>query len=148
MAYKQILVAVDITDEAGEVLSVAAESARLHGATLHCITVVKPLVHVYGSLEVAAVSDSALNFERDAQQQAHEQLKALCAAHGIDADDTSVTIGSPAVEIKRAADAMAADLIVIGSRGRHGIGVLLGSTANAVLQSVTCDVLAVKVAAG
>jgi universal stress protein A len=37
-----------------------------------------------------------------------------------------------------------ADLIVIGSHGRHGMGLLLGSTANAVLHGSPCNVLAVR----
>jgi universal stress protein A len=37
------------------------------------------------------------------------------------------------------------DLIIIGSHGRHGIRILLGSTANAILHSAKCDVLAVRV---
>ncbi|MGB1202845.1 MAG: universal stress protein [Alloalcanivorax venustensis] len=38
-----------------------------------------------------------------------------------------------------------ADLIVLGSHGKHGIRLLLGSTANAVLHRATCDVLAVRI---
>jgi universal stress protein A len=38
-----------------------------------------------------------------------------------------------------------ADLIVIGTHGRHGLGLLLGSTANGVLHGVKRDVLAVRV---
>jgi universal stress protein A len=38
-----------------------------------------------------------------------------------------------------------ADLIVIGSHGRHGLQLLLGSTANGVLHLSECDVLAVRV---
>ncbi len=37
------------------------------------------------------------------------------------------------------------DLIIIGTHGQHGIALLLGSTANAVLHGVSCDVLAVRV---
>ena len=37
------------------------------------------------------------------------------------------------------------DLIVVGTHGRHGIGLLLGSTANSVLHGVDRDVLAVRV---
>ena len=40
---------------------------------------------------------------------------------------------------------IAADLIVVGSHGRHGIALLLGSTANGVLHGAPCDVLAVRV---
>ncbi len=36
------------------------------------------------------------------------------------------------------------DLIVVGSHGRHGLALLLGSTANDVLHGAPCDVLAVS----
>jgi universal stress protein A len=56
-----------------------------------------------------------------------------------------VLIGSPAVEIRELAASLGVDLIVIGTHGKHGLGLLLGSTANAVLHGVPCDVLAVKI---
>jgi universal stress protein A len=56
-----------------------------------------------------------------------------------------VKIGNPAHEIRDAATELEADLIVVGTHGRHGLGLLLGSTANAVLHGVGCDVLAVRV---
>jgi universal stress protein A len=37
------------------------------------------------------------------------------------------------------------DLVVVGSHGRHGLSLLLGSTANGVLHGAGCDVLAVRV---
>jgi universal stress protein A len=37
------------------------------------------------------------------------------------------------------------DLVVVGSYGRHGLQLLLGSTANGVLHLAACDVLAVRV---
>jgi universal stress protein A len=37
------------------------------------------------------------------------------------------------------------DLIVLGSHGRHGLAVLLGSTARSVLNGAGCDVLAVRI---
>ena len=38
-----------------------------------------------------------------------------------------------------------ADLIIVGSHGRHGVRLLLGSTANAILHGAKCDVLAVRI---
>ena len=35
--------------------------------------------------------------------------------------------------------------LVVGSHGRHGLALLLGSTANAVLHGAPCDVLAVRI---
>jgi universal stress protein A len=53
--------------------------------------------------------------------------------------------GVPADEIKEMANKKSIDLIVIGTHGRSGIKLLLGSTANAVLHGVKQDVLAVRV---
>jgi universal stress protein A len=39
-----------------------------------------------------------------------------------------------------------ADLIIVGSHGRKGFALLLGSTSNSVLHGASCDVLAVRVA--
>ena len=38
-----------------------------------------------------------------------------------------------------------ANLIVVGSHGRHGLALIFGSTANGVLHGAGCDVLAVRV---
>jgi len=37
------------------------------------------------------------------------------------------------------------DLIAVASHGRHGISVLLGSTADGVMHTASCDVLMVRV---
>jgi universal stress protein A len=48
------------------------------------------------------------------------------------------------VEIHRLARELRCDLVVVGSHGRHGLALLLGSTANDVLHGAQCDVLAVR----
>ena len=48
-------------------------------------------------------------------------------------------------EIHRVAKEQDVDLIVVGSHGRHGLALLLGSTASAVLHGAPCDVLAIGV---
>jgi universal stress protein A len=55
-----------------------------------------------------------------------------------------VFIGAPAYDIRALAVELKADLIVVGTHGRHGLGLLLGSTANAIIHGVGCDVLAVR----
>lgn len=52
--------------------------------------------------------------------------------------------GAAEVIILEAAEKYKADLIIIGSHGRHGLQLLLGSTANAVLHGAKCDVLAIR----
>ncbi|WP_313899138.1 universal stress protein [Leclercia adecarboxylata] len=44
----------------------------------------------------------------------------------------------------RLAKKQGCDLIVVGSHGRHGLALLLGSTANDILHGAPCDVLAVR----
>ena len=52
--------------------------------------------------------------------------------------------GIPTQEIINIADQEQVDLIIVGSHGRHGLALLLGSTANSVLHHAKCDVLAVR----
>jgi universal stress protein A len=145
MAYHRILVAVDLTEEADEVFAAARDVKGASDAVMCAVTVVKPLSRVYGGLDMAPITAGATAFERDAIEQAGKQLRQLAGAHGVSSANCHIKLGAPAVEIRALADELAADLIVIGTHGRHGLGLLLGSTANAVLHGVKCDVLAVKI---
>ena len=78
-------------------------------------------------------------------RKAEEWLSSVAAHQGFDGAPGTATVGNPAYEIKGFASAKGADLIVIGSHGRHGVGRMLGSTANGVLHDAPCDVLAVRV---
>ena len=143
--YTHILVALDLTDEAPEVLARARQVAANHGAKLSVLTVIRPLTYAYTGLEFAGLAQSMVNFESEAEASARERLTALCEGTGIAAEDQKVIFGVPAYEIKDQANAAGADLIVVGSHGRHGLGLLLGSTANGVLHGATQDVLAVRI---
>jgi nucleotide-binding universal stress UspA family protein len=59
--------------------------------------------------------------------------------------ETHVAIGEPAPALLKAAEQCQADLIVVGSHGRTGIGrLLLGSVSENVLRHAPCSVLVVK----
>ncbi len=145
MPYKKILVAIDLTDEAEAVLKQAQETGTQNGAELSLITVVKPINQVYAGLDVAALSTDAAMIEQDAVRQAKERVTALGKKFGIPATRCDVGRGSPAYEIRATAEKAKADLIIIGTHGRHGLGLLLGSTANGVLHGAPCDVLTVRI---
>lgn len=148
-AYNHILVALDLTDEANQVLDRARDEAVRHGATISLIHVVKPIEQVYGGFGSIGMpgdlSGQMAGFEREALKQAHTQLAQVGASAGVLAERIHVQVGHAASEIQRVADEVGADLIVLGTHGRHGLGLLLGSTANAVLHGVKHDVLAVRV---
>ena len=145
MAYKSILVAVDLTEEAKEVITAARNiTGGSDSIKVSATTIIRPLAGTYGGLDMASVV-SGVPFEEEMRSQAIERLKNLGASYDIDAADTYVRMGTPATEIRSLAQELNADLIVIGTHGRHGLGLLLGSTTNAVLHGITCDVLAVKI---
>lgn len=145
MSYKQVLIAVDLTDEAEEVMTAARNVTPGGDAKVHLLTVIRPLARIYGGLDMAPMAANALTFEEEAIKQAEKQLKALGGVFDIAPEHTHVRVGAPASEIKAFAEEHDVDLIVMGTHGRQGLGLLLGSTANAVLHGVPCDVLAVKV---
>ena len=143
--YKNVLVAVDLTDEAPEVLERAKQIADSNGATLSVLTVIRPLTYAYTGLEFAGLAQSMVNFESEAEASAKERLEVLCNEVGVAAEHRKIVFGVPAHEIREHADAMGVDLIVVGSHGRHGLGLLLGSTANGVLHGAHQDVLTVRI---
>ena len=144
--HRQAVIAVDATDEAHEVVE-AGQAFIGPVTTTTLMTVVKSVAHTYGNMLVAAAGGGDVRFEERALHAAGEWLGTLADGHGLSAETLAV-VGSPAQEISRHARDTTADLIVVGSHGRHGLGRLLGSTANGVLHGVACDVLVVRVGGG
>lgn len=139
--YKKVLVAVDLSPEADQVAARAAAIAHGSQAELHVIHVIEPLSFAYGG-------DIPIDFstiQGEIQRQAEAQLGTFATRHGIPTTQQHLVMGRPENEIHALAEQMGADLIVLGSHGRRGFALLLGSTANGVLHGAKCDVLAVRV---
>ncbi|MDZ7669006.1 MAG: universal stress protein [Gammaproteobacteria bacterium] len=145
MAYKHVLAAVDTSEEAREVIERAKALAEEHKAKLSICSVVRPITHVYGGLDMMAYSQASVNFEEEALAQARKHIETEADRVQVKADDVHVGIGAPAPQIVDTAETLGADLIVVGSHGKHGLGLLLGSTANGVLHQAGCDVLTVRI---
>lgn len=139
--YQRILVAIDLTDEAPEVLRKAQRLADNNGATLELLHVVEPVGYAYGGDLPLDLSD----LQQQLEDNARSKLDEYANQYGVGANNRHVIVGRPGSEIRRQAEERNADLIVIGSHGRHGLQLLLGSTANSVLHGAACDVLAVRV---
>ena len=143
MGYRNILVAVDTSDEADEILSAAKELMVDENAKISIITVIKPLAGFY--IDLYSVLGDQSGIESQAVEHAKAWLSKLAGRHGIHPDTVEVIVGTPANEIRQLAEKIDVDLIVLGTHGQHGLGLMLGSTANAVLHGVSCNVLTVRV---
>lgn len=139
--YQRVLLAVDLTEECRRVAHRARRLANRSGAELHIVHVIEPLSLAYGGdvpMDLTAVQDQI-------HEQARSHLADFAAAFDIEAEHRHLVFGRPESEIHRLAEQEEIDLIVVGSHGRHGLALLLGSTANGVLHGASCDVLAVRV---
>ena len=85
------------------------------------------------------------DLHKELEKQAQSQLEELGERLGVPAERQHMEVGITEKEILRLAEEQNVDLIVMGSHGRHGLALLLGSTANAVLHHANIDVLAVRV---
>ncbi|MYM62120.1 universal stress protein [Pseudomaricurvus sp. HS19] len=140
--YTHVLAAVDLTEEAQQVARRAAALAQASNAKLSLVHVVEPLTFAYGGDIPVDLSE----IQQQLQQQATQQLQALGDSIQVDEANRHVLTGSAVTEIHDIAEELGADLVVVGSHGRKGLALLLGSTANGVLHGARCDVLAVRVA--
>lgn len=138
--YSKILVAVDATDESRQVVAKAAYLKQQTGAAVTLLHVVEPIAYAYGGDIPLDIGD----IQKQIEDNARKQLGELDKEFELGAD-IEVTVGRPEAEIHRMAEEKEAGLIVVGSHGRHGLQLLLGSTANGVLHGAKCDVLAVRV---
>ena len=104
--------------------------------------VVEPASVAYGP-----VVHADLHTLETGQMRRHSEtrLAELASEFDVDGGNVHVLTGRTISKIHDVADAESADLVVVGSHGRHGLGLLLGSTANGVLHGARRDVLAVRV---
>lgn len=142
--YKTILVAVDFSPAAEMVTQRAVELARRCPADLELVHVVEYLPPLDIGYEPVTAPEWSVD-EQVLLDNARQNLRDLAEGQGIGAVPQHVELGPPKHVIVRLAQEREADLIVIGSHGRHGIGRLLGSTADGVLHHAPCDVLAVRI---
>ena len=139
--YKKILVAIDLSEDSAQVAQRGHDIANNNDAELHLIHVIEPLSFAYGGdipMDFSGIQD-------EIHQQATQQLKRFAETNGIYEQHQHIVLGRPEVEIHATAEELGTDLIVVGSHGRYGLALLMGSTANGVLHGAGCDVLAVRV---
>jgi universal stress protein A len=140
--YQHVLVAVDYTKHSVYVAEKARVLANKYQAKLSVIHVLDniPMPDTnYGTVialdQISA--DELLEAEKIKFMELGDQL-------AIDVVNRWMVWGIPTQEIINIADQEQVDLIIVGSHGRHGLALFLGSTANSVLHHAKCDVMAVR----
>ncbi len=141
--YRRILIPLDLTDDSVAVGERAKRVAAAFNATVE-------LLHVVQFVPVEPMGETlmpAVAIEEELVQRARQRLAALAGSLGFAGAPLRVETGNVKAEIIRVAREAKADLIVIGSRERHGLSILVNLTEDTVLHGAPCDVLAVRVPA-
>jgi len=142
--YKHILVAIDFSKSSIEVVNKAQDIAKRNHAKLsllHVIEYLPPIDSVYEPV----LANNWLVDEKAMLTQAKVSLESLSQQQKLQNVELHTIPGTPKYEISQFVKDHQCDLVVMGSHGRHGINILLGSTANAVLHEMPCDILAIKI---
>ena len=141
--YQTVLLATDLTPASAAATDRAIELAAQLGARLL-------VVNVMDSARVGVLRTSGRIRpveEREDRSEAAQSVVQRARSAGANATFL-VWEGDPADAILAAAAAEGADLIVVGTRGRSGVGRLLGSVSDSVVHRATAPVLVVRPDAG
>lgn len=137
--YKKILYATDFDDVGIHAAHRARQIAEENNAQLYLVHVVEP-IPAYAYPGFAGFAE----VEMSIREQAEKELKLLAEQLHIDEKHRILAFGSIKHEVLRIAKEYGIDLIVAGSHGKHGLAILLGSTAEAILHGASCDMLIVR----
>lgn len=140
MNYQRILVALDLGEHSGLVLARARAVANVTGAQLK-------LMHVVEYVPVEPMGEAllpAVSIEEELVAGARTRLAELVSKAGLESGEQCVIPGTIKSELLREAREWPADLVVLGSRERHGLALIVNLTEDAVLHAAPCDVLAVR----
>ena len=140
--YHHILIAADFSENNEQVLEQAAMLAKEHNAQLSICHIVEDYPLTDFAYEPMISIDSEMR--EMLLESGKKQIAALADKLNIAEAQQWVEFGNPRHDIVKIANEHQVDLIILGSHGRHGWKLLLGSTANAVLHHSECDVLAIR----
>lgn len=138
--YKKILLVVDLSEDSKRV----GERAKAIAA---CYQSEITLLHVVEYVPVEPMGEALLptvQIEGELVDRARVKLAELADKLGLAQSPRLIETGSIKTEIVRVAQRLGANLIVLGSRERHGLAILLNFTEDTVLHAAPCDVLAVR----
>jgi len=144
MEIKKILFPTDFSEVSLYALQFANDIARRYGSKLYLLHVIYDVVKVGGWFVPHASLDEMY---KDTEKGAKKEMDryGLEELRGYKDVERSVVRGVPYEEIIKFANKEKADLIIMGTHSREGMGkILFGSTAAHVVRNAPCPVLAVR----
>ncbi len=138
--YKKILLAVDVTEGSEQIAERARDIAGRYGAEVI-------LMHVVEYVPVEPMGEAllpAVQIEGELIERATRRIAELAQKTGLAQAERIVQAGNIKAELVRLATDRGVDLIVLGSRERHGLSIMFNQTEDTILHSAPCDVLAVR----
>ncbi len=150
-SYHQILVPVDGSPTSEKALDEAIGLAQLTGARLRLVHVVDEMGYVNGFETAMNYLNEIIPLMRVAGEKllAHDRQKALDKGVAVDSVLIEEGLGRICDHVAEQARLVKADLIVVGSHGRRGIGrLLLGSDAEQIVRHAPVPVLVVRAPEG
>ena len=141
MTAPKILYATDFSTTGQTALEMATSLARDRGATLLIVHVEEPPV-AYGGGEFY------YGMEEPSREELRKMLADVVPPDPTVACERCLAVGTPAEAIVDLAESEGAELIIMATHGRTGLGrMLMGSVAEAVVRKAKCPVLTVKAGA-
>jgi universal stress protein A len=138
--YQKVLILSDLSDDGDPVIIAGRDIAAYSNASIVAL-------HVVEFVPIEPMGETMLptmQIEADLAARSRQRLDQLIARVGLARAKGRVEIGNTKAEILRVAAEERADLIVLGSRERHGLAILVNFTEDTVLHAAHCDVLAVR----
>lgn len=140
---KVVLAATDFSEVSLKAVTLGLRIAQQAGSAFH-------LLHVVDAKDVPDVIakiPKGVSLRHEINEEAARRLDTFLDSLNVDRTQihSHLSWGTPWQEIRRISQHQAADVIVIGTVGRSGIkGMLLGNTAEKILDTCDCSILTVK----
>lgn len=145
--YDDIVIPTDGSDVSTNAIGEALTLAELAGGTIHAVYVLDPSVVTGGPLEDLTIDtglEAVLEELEHEGEQALDELRRAAETEGVEVT-AAVREGTPSVQIVEYAEAVDADVVVMGTHGRKGVSrALLGSTAEHVIRNADMPVMTIR----
>ena len=139
--YRKVLVLLDLAEGSEQVFAKARDLAAHSNAGIVALHVVE---YVPAEPMGESLMPTQIDLETTLVERAGPLLDDIIKRYGTASTRARVEVGNTKAEILAVAEEERPDLIVLGSRERHGLAVLLNFTEDTVLHAAHCDVLAVR----